>query len=465
MRNISININAPVKWIIYLYMMMSLPFLYSCKKDWLDSKRNKSDLVPKTLKDFQGILDKTEVMNLTPEIASVGIDNFYLTYTDWQGLGSMSERNAYIWAEDIFNGETSFDWNYAYRTVEHSNIVLEGLEDVSPDGNEATFNNVKGQALFFRAKAFFDLVSFFAKPYNAATAAADKGIPIRMTTDVNVKSVRSSVEASYAQIINDLKQAETLLPVASSLQTRPSKVASMALLARVYLNMEKYDMALKYADDALDLYSTLLDFNSIAPGFFPFPAFPTNKEVIFYTRSMGYASLSPYYSYVDTLLYQSYDVNDLRKTLFYIDNGTGRMVFDGSYTAGLGYNFGGLAVNELYLIRAECYARTSQKTEAMDDLNTLLSKRYKNGTFVPVMATDADEALDIILEERRKELPFTINIRWNDLRRLNKDPRFAKTLVRKLNGQEYTLPPNDNRYVLPIPPDEIRLSNIEQNPR
>jgi len=69
-----------------------------------------------------------------------------------------------------------------------------------------------------------------------------------------------------------------------------------------------------------------------------------------------------------------------------------------------------------------------------------------------------------ILVERRKELVLR-NVRWFDLRRLNKDPRLAKTLLRKLNGQVYQLPPNDPRYTQYIPQSVIDLSGIEQNIR
>lgn len=98
--------------------------------------------------------------------------------------------------------------------------------------------------------------------------------------------------------------------------------------------------------------------------------------------------------------------------------------------------------------------------------NRLLAKRWdKNTVYVPYSTADENEALRKILQERRKELPFTANLRWSDLRRLNKDPRFAATLSRNLNGEIYTLPPNDKRYVLPIPDIEIQLSGIQQNER
>jgi hypothetical protein len=101
----------------------------------------------------------------------------------------------------------------------------------------------------------------------------------------------------------------------------------------------------------------------------------------------------------------------------------------------------------------------------MNDLNILLLNRWKAGSFEPFTASTIEEALDKILAERRKELPFNANLRWQDLRRLNKDPNRAITLKRELDGRTYILPPNDNRYVFPIPPDEIKLSGIEQNDR
>ncbi|MGI8583213.1 MAG: RagB/SusD family nutrient uptake outer membrane protein, partial [Chitinophagaceae bacterium] len=64
----------------------------------------------------------------------------------------------------------------------------------------------------------------------------------------------------------------------------------------------------------------------------------------------------------------------------------------------------------------------------------------------------------------RKELVFR-GQRWFDLRRLNKDPRFAKTLTRKLNGKITELPANDPRYTEYIPLDVIGFTGMQQNMR
>lgn len=92
----------------------------------------------------------------------------------------------------------------------------------------------------------------------------------------------------------------------------------------------------------------------------------------------------------------------------------------------------------------------------MKDLNNLLQTRWKVGTYINLTAANADTALGLILNERRKELCFR-GLRWTDLKRLNKDDRFKVTITRSLNGQTYTLLPNSLRYVLPIDDKEILL--------
>src|SRR5690606_32083569 len=109
-------------------------------------------------------------------------------------------------------------------------------------------------------------------------------------------------------------------------------------------------------------------------------------------------------AYVNADLYASYDDNDLRKIVF-VNNDWGVPIFKGWYT-GSSRLFSGIATDEVYLTRAECYARLGDKQKALADLNTLLEKRWVTGTFTPLAANTAEEALQMILTERRKELLF-----------------------------------------------------------
>ncbi len=55
-------------------------------------------------------------------------------------------------------------------------------------------------------------------------------------------------------------------------------------------------------------------------------------------------------------------------------------------------------------------------------------------------------------------------LRWADLKRLNRDGANI-TLTRTVNGQVFTLPPNDLRYAIAIPENVIEIGSIQQNPR
>lgn len=452
-----------MKTIFQLLLLSFLVISSSCKKNWLDAKPDKKLVVPHTLADLQALLDNTTfVFNYgQPALGEIGSDDYYVRYSDWLALSTNLQRNGYIWAKDPYNGEEVSDWMLPYQRIFYENYVLETIENIPRDStNFSAWNNVKGSALFGRGFDFYSIADLFAKPFDSATAATDPGIPLRLHSDINGKSVRATVLQTYSQIITDLKESLLLLPGIPAYKTRPSKAASYAMLARTYLNMDNYSQSLLYADSCLLLEPVLMDYNTFdITSSYPFPMF--NDEVIYFAALNYLRIIGNRIAIVDSTIYQSYDSNDLRKYLFVtVKNGFPR--FKGGYDGLTG--FAGIATDEMYLISAECNARLGNIGGAMDRLNSLLRKRWRAGTFVDLTASTADEALRLILNERRKELIFR-GLRWTDLRRLNKDPRFAVTITRNLDGTVYTLPAGDNRYVWPIPDQEIQLSGIAQNPR
>ena len=320
----------------------------------------------------------------------------------------------------------------------------------------------KDKHYFFRGQAFYELAQLFAKPYIQTSASSDLGILLRLKSDINQPAVRSSVDSTYKQIISDLKNAVLILPLHPLYKTRPSKPAAYGLLARVYLSMQDYANARTYADSCLQLYNTLIDYNTLdTTSYNPLAMF--NTEVIFHSLMFPRSIILAPSARIDSSLYMTYDKNDLRKSVFYKPTDTNAYGFYGSYSGD--YNlFNGLATDELYFIRAECLARLNEVNDAMQDLNTILLKRWKAGSFIPYTVTSQADALNIILQERRKELVFR-GLRWTDLRRLNIEPQFAKTIIRKINGNSYTMNPNDPKYVLLIPRQVINFSHIAQNPR
>ncbi|WP_426672001.1 RagB/SusD family nutrient uptake outer membrane protein [Mucilaginibacter sp. McL0603] len=454
---------------IYIVTLLFMTLLVSsCKKEWLDAKPNLALVVPSTVKDYQAILDNntgtTLFNNNQPALSEVGAGDLYLLYPTWQALDNTQERNAYLWNPDIYAGETAYDWNDTYNRILNENIVLDGIAKVPSDQTSiAGWNNVKGTALFYRAYDFWSLAQEFAKAYDPNTASSDLGIPIRTNPDITVKSVRATVQQTYDLIVNDLLLAKTLLPDAALFPTRPGKAAVYGMLSRAYMSMSSYDKAFLYADSCLQLSSQLLNYNSLSTTSSK-PIARFNKEVIYHHTLEYYSAFtnaSPNLI-VDSVLYNSYSANDLRKRIFFKDV-SGFKTRKASY-GGASIPFGGIATDEIYLIRAECYARKNDMASAMKDLNTLLFTRWLTGTFVPYTAANSTEALLQILAERRKELVYR-GLRWSDLKRLNKDTQTAVTLTRTLNSKSYSLAPNSNLYVFPIPPAEVQLSGLPQNPR
>jgi len=450
-----------------LILLVVIVFTNACKKDWLNAKPNKALVVPSTIADYQALLDNSAQMNSQyPTLSMVGDGDYYIADATYNSLPSTYEKAAYLWAPtaDFYGGQPNIDWIVAYARILQDNVVLDGLPTLAAQtGNLASFDNVKGSALFYRSYDFYSLSQEYCKTYDVSTASADLGLPLRLSPNVNLIVKRSSVQQTYDQMTSDLLQAAPLLPVTPLYPTRPSRPAAFALLSRIFLSQENYGKALLYADSCLQLQNALMDFNQLNIGAYD-PGIPQfNKEVIFWANLIMYTTTDNYVYIADPGLVQSYAPNDLRTTIFLFTH-NGNTAFWGTYS-GDGYNnFGGIATDEMYLTRAECYARAGNTTLALNDLNTLLQKRYQSGTFTNLTAASADAALALIVAERRKELCFR-NLRWADLRRLNKDPRFQVTLTRNINGQTYTLPPNSSKYVLPLDPIETTSGGLQQNPR
>jgi starch-binding outer membrane protein, SusD/RagB family len=449
----------------YLSLFVLCLGILSCnKKEFLDEKPNSNIVVPTTLEDFQQLLDNEATLSLTPALGELSADNFYIMPGYWQLL-SKKEKNAYIWATDIYEGEGKVsDWNTPYEQVLIANVVLDGLNKVTQTySNQQQWNNLKGSALFIRAYAFYNLAQVFALPYKTETATTDLGIPLKLTPNVDEVLKRATLEETYTQILNDLQEAKELLATAiTSYLNRPNKPAAYALLARVYLSMGNYDKAGTYADNCLKQYSALIDYNTRdLTTSRPFER--TNVETMYQSKITETNVVKAISNcIVDTLLYSQYAVNDLRRSIFFTVNTAGKIYFKNGYNSS-NYCFTGLATDEMYLIRAECRARAGHVDEAMGDLNTLLKQRYKTGTFIPYTAFTATEALDTILIERRKEMPLR-GVRWTDIRRLNLE---ARNIIpqRIINNQLYTLPVKSSRYALPIPPDALQMGHYLQNDR
>ncbi|PZR18254.1 MAG: hypothetical protein DI539_16425 [Flavobacterium psychrophilum] len=415
----TINTTSP-KYLLIFFAVLA--FIVGCnKKEFLESKPNSELFIPTTLDDFQSLLDNDAVMNETPTLGELSADNYYMPYSYWQTLNA-KEKNAYAWYAETFEGLSGniADWNSPYKQAFYANVILDGLNKLPiTAGNSDRWKAIKGAALFARAHAFYQIAQIFAPVYTS-NSIGNQGIPLRLTPGVDEKSVRSTLPETYNRILADLVDASSLLPAELPFnnRNRSSKPAAFALLARVYLSMDNYAGAKYSADSCLKLYNALIKYDTLNQGA-PLPFNKFNTETIYQSQFITgnvLRGLSVPNCIVDSNLYRSYAPNDLRSSIFFrIHTTTGNLIPKGSYT-GTNQLFTGIATDEVYLIRAECEARLGNIQAAMNDLNKLLITRWKENTFVPLSANNSNEAIQIILTERRKELPFR-GLRWTDIRR------------------------------------------------
>lgn len=457
-----------MKKYIQTAILFLLPILLctGCKK-FLEEKSDKSLSEMTTADDFQAMLNSYGNMNVD-FIASgeVSTDDYYLSDNDFNSLYYESDKRLYTWQPDYVARPLSSagdEWYNCYKPIYVCNSVLQGLKENNLTGSQA--DNIKGQSLVFRAARYLDGVQIWAPVYKKESANTDLGMVLRLDPDMNIPSKRSTVQQTYDLIIQDLTDAIPLLPDVQSGTTLPSKGVAYGLLSRTYLFMGEYEKALTNAEDALGNTSAkLIDFNTLDSNEdFPIPTVNNvSQEMMLWTVLLYADQLDQSVARISPSLYGLYSNGDLRKDIYFGKNDDDTYFFKGMHlgTSGLTNT---PTPAELLLNIAECNARLNDFSNAAESLNQLLVKRWKAGTFTPYTFTNKEDALRTILEERRKELVFR-GLRWADIKRLNRDG-YGITLKRTVNGQTFTLPPNDLRYAIAIPEDVIEISGIQQNPR
>ncbi|SDN64529.1 SusD family protein [Prevotella communis] len=364
-----------------------------------------------------------------------------------------------------------------YSFILRSNLVIDNVD--KGQGSQELKTLAKAEARTFRAFDHFLAVNTFAKAYNPETAASDGGVCIMDHYDLEATPVKSTVAEVYNFIINELEQAVPLLEEKPVNIYHPNRAFGYALLAKVYLFNRDWAKAQEAAEQSLKLNSQLADYNLIndAGGTARYKNFAKdgNPEVLSYHWMAGWGSGEQvclyHYGMISPELKSLFEANDLRYSLFLRDTGTSiTSWFDSGSGAAIWtpaitnldrftYMSVGLRTAEVYLIMAEALARQNNLTEAANYVSQLRDKRIKGGNgHVDAPATQV-EMVKMIIDERRKELLFGFN-RFFDLKRLNIEPEYQKTITRVfpvLNiseahpQQTYTLKPDSRLYIIPFP--------------
>jgi hypothetical protein len=369
---------------------------------------------------------------------------------------------------------TSSFYNQAYTYINRWNTIISLVDDSK--GEASTKQLAKAEAKIFRAYDHFLLVNTYAKGYDPQTAATDGGICIMDKFDLEAQPSKSTVAQVYAFIQKDIDEALPYLQEKPMDVYHPSLAFAYAFKAKVHLFKREIASAKAAAEKSLSYNNKIFDMVAYntqgGPNVVAVPA-ANNVEVLSYMYMTGYTEMNFAYQYIiSPELRTLFGTNDARFNLFFnttsttnLDQGSNTAYWATVYTKFF-YPTVGMKTTEVYLMLAECYAREDKFTEAVDVLNTLRAKRILSGTVNLAVPTTRKETMDLVINERRKELLLGFN-RFFDLKRLNTETEYAKTVTRvfpivnkTVPQKTYTLQPNSRLYIIPFP-----LSVLQKNPK
>lgn len=412
-----------------------------------------------------------------------------------------------IWLWDLRTTTAEVEAVYAgfYSVISNCNFYLENVEAVREsivdDDKITMLDYYTGEVYTIRALCYSELIKFFCKAYDPATAADELGVVLRKTYSGNEEAVRASLYDSYQFVLEDLAHAERLLDSENDNHSSAYATRAMAeaLHARVALYMQDWQSAIDYSTRLIenDRFA-LSSASSIYTGNQTFYQYMWNYDVsteviwrIYFTStSYGGALGSPflhftndyYYYYPDYVPAQSlldlYASNDGRYRAFFYTTTTG-------YEHGLEwpllvkYHGNGDFINqyklyhismpkpfrlsEQYLIRAEAYCRqdTPNFAKASADLTELRSQRYASGGSINVTEKNFQQQ---IADERARELVMEGH-RLHDLKRWGMGFERTPQQHSLAEGSILKIEAGDYRFVWPIPRREIEApgSNVKQN--
>nr|WP_291727554.1 RagB/SusD family nutrient uptake outer membrane protein [Bernardetia sp.] len=357
------------------------------------------------------------------------------------------------------SGDVRDLYTRAYQTIKAANNILQNIDNLEANGaeNEAKRNSLKGEALFGRAIAHFDLVRLMGRPYIDDNGAS-LGVPLVLSSEDEFNG-RATVAEVYAQVIADLEAAVPLLSFTSPY--RISDDAANAYLSRVYLykgdNQKAIDAANKIG--GFELLSGEAYVNSWASSGSSEEIF-TLKFVAAENRGAnnlgnifvpaGYGDVRPTNDLINI-----YPEGDIRLSFIRPEDGDEYSFKFGGESGIFGLSSPRIIrYAEVLLNRAEAQAKLGNFSAALADVNSI---RVARGASALSSVT-----VDDILEERRRELAFEGH-RLFDLTRNGKGVNRIENS--NLAGAPSEIGFNDPKIILPIPEREIDANPVlEQNP-
>ena len=340
----------------------------------------------------------------------------------------------------IFTQQNRDIWSAGYLSISRGNILLKALDDnIEIQGaTQALRNQWRGELLFLRALAHFELVRLWGRPFGD-NPGTNLGVPLRtVAITANASgdpTPRATVAQVYTQVIADLQQAIPLLPANTA--PRATRWAARAILARVYFNQNNHAAAYSEANEVITnggftmgaVGGDTLPFRNAGPGGTPAGGVifqmvrEDNPGASGRFRPGNNLPLSAQPTGLWTALQMS-DVTDLRRQVgtngtTLIDDLAG-LIYSRKWSPVAPLNIPVIRLAELHLIRAESGAETGQTTPAQASFNAV--RQFSVAT-APNTALTGTALRDAVRTERRLELYQENSDRYHELRRTQQSVR------------------------------------------
>ncbi|WP_417364317.1 RagB/SusD family nutrient uptake outer membrane protein [Galbibacter sp.] len=352
---------------------------------------------------------------------SQGLSNLMGLYTDEMDYyGNSTIREASFYRNNLLaSDETVAElWNASYNQIYASNAIIEGVANSSYFTPEETAQ-FTGEAKFIRALIHFHLVNLFGE------------VPYIKTTNYleNQVASRQPLEEVYASIVTDLEGAINQLPEedVSGEHVRPDKRSAKALLARVYLYMENWEMAAMLSEEVINNTAWEADPQNVflkesSGTIWQFmPEFDESNTLE--AQTFIFQTVPPPVRALSSNFINAFEDGDLRKVFWtgMVSDGVETYYYSAKYKLLPGESGNAeyskvLRMAEQYLIRAEARAKMGDIAGARADINRIRNRAGLANT----TATSENELLTAILQERRVELFTEHGHRFFDLKRSNK---------------------------------------------
>ena len=439
---------------------LALGITFTSCDNYLDDAP-KGSKVPTTLADFEAFIrDEYTNQSVDVEQALTLLNDKYQTVADL-AYYRLTKAN-YFWDETadriILNQADERTYYGQYAGISTFNLIIENALTTT-EATEDQKRVVWAEAKILRAMSYYNLVNFYADTYVASTASTKLSVPLITSADINAPSKQVAIQEMYDFILADVKDALPYLPKVSQTPLHPNLGAGYAFYSRVYLQMNNYTEALKYADLALSENSSLYDWTAY---------YNENKDIIEIPNSYTTTPSPMGYDYVENYTYrhgtrtylstevsipvdraQRFETGDSRFLSRWKIRTVGAETYYRRTLSGM-FNYGGITTVEVYLIKAECLARAGQLNEAMDILNTVRKTRILPASYQDIAATDKTTALNAIFKTKNNELILTL-IPFADARRLNAEGTYKVSFSKVDAGVTYSLSSDSHMWTMPFP--------------